>query len=222
MTRLAYVAAVAGVVAMASPATAGVLELEAQIQAGGMVGKGFRGERQDEAFHDHARGASYGALIGIEFLFIDGWIEHNQYVNDARSAGSGVNGTWTQFMVGMDIQFDIGELVGKPPLLGEKDKRHHSGYGALGIGVGFGVGTGQQVDPPLDNAQITDKGAVGQVHLDFGYRLNQVMSIGIHIPVQVNWLFRNQPDAFANDESSWYGEYNVSGFVTLRANFAIK
>ena len=219
MKRLAYVVGVAGLVAMASPAQAGVLELDVQIQAGGMAGKGFKGDRQDEAFHDHAKGAGYGALVGVEFLFIDGWVEHNQYINNAREGGSGINGTWTQFMAGMDIQFDVGEKVGKPPLQGQKDKRHHKGYGALGVGVGFGVGTGLQVDLPLNNAQITDKGAVGQAHLDFGYRLNEVMSIGIHIPVQVNYLIRND---IANDASNWYWEYNVAGFVTMRANFAIK
>ena len=113
MKRLAYVVAFAGTVAMASPANAGVLELEAQIQAGGMAGKGYKGDRQDEAFHDHATGPSYGALLGIEFLFIDVWVEHNQYVNNSQNDGRGVNGTWTQFMTGMDIQFDVGEKVGK-------------------------------------------------------------------------------------------------------------
>jgi len=220
MKRLAYVAVIAGLTAIAPPADAGLLELDAQIHAGGQAGKGWRGARQDEAFHDHSSGAGYGALVGVEFLFIDVWIEHNQFVNDARDSGSGIHGTWTQFMTGMDVQFDIGDKAGQPPAQGEKDKRHYKTYAALGVGVGFGVGTGQQVDPPLDNAQITDKGAVGQAHLDFGYRLNEVMSIGIHIPVQVNWLVRN--DTTANDNGNWYGEYNVAGFVTLRANFAIK
>ncbi len=206
-----------------APASAGVFELDAQIQTGGMGGTGLFGDRQDEAFHAGASGFTYGVLVGVELLFIDGWVEHNQYYD-----GSRVNGTWTQFMLGFDLNFDIGETVGaKPGADGKgKGKGYTKGFGEVGVGLGFGVGTGQQVDPPLDNSELSDQGFVGHFHLDFGYRLNKVMSVGLHFPFEFGYLIRKAPlsmedENFANDTSNHYGTMSAAALITMRANFSL-
>ncbi|RMH39551.1 MAG: hypothetical protein D6689_16195 [Deltaproteobacteria bacterium] len=206
-------------VAPLATARAGVFELDAQIHTGGMYGKGIAGDRKAEAFHQGARGFTYGAKVGVEVLFIDGWIEHNQFYDGDR-----VDGTWTQFMLGFDVKFDMGDKVGAKPR--GDDDRFSRGFGELGIAAGFGVGTGQQVEPPLDNAQVTDKGFVAQAHLDFGYRLSRTVSVGLHLPFQVGWLLRSEPapmgpDPTANEPSNWYGSVQASALVTLRMNFSL-
>jgi hypothetical protein len=219
MTRFAYALVMAAIAAPTTSAEAGVFELDAQIQTGLMGGTGFSGDRKDEAFAKRTRGFGYGALVGVEFLFIDSWIEHNQYYDD------GVHGTWTQFMLGLDINADIGGKKGPPPVQGKKDDRISKGFVEIGVAVGFGVGTGAQVDPPLDKTEVTDRGFVGQLQLDFGYRINKVMSIGVHIPIQAGYLFRAEDPAGdpanANDLSNHYGSISGAALLTMRANFSL-
>jgi len=217
MKRLVCTAAVGVLLAAAGPARAGVFELDAQIHSGGMLGVGLFGDA--EPFHERARGFSYGALVGVEFLFLDGWIEHNQYYNKDPDTGTGINGTWTQFMIGADVQFDLGERVNAEP---NKPKSGFSrGFGELGFGVGFGVATGQQVDPPLDRAQLSDKGFVAQIHLGFGYRITKLLSVGAHFPLQVGYMFLQGEDAAANDLETHYGSFQGAVLVTMRMNFSL-
>ena len=39
-------------------------------------------------------------------LFIDGWIEHNQFLDDRDFLG-----TWTQVMIGFDVEVDFGRTI---------------------------------------------------------------------------------------------------------------
>jgi hypothetical protein len=208
--------------AFSGPAAAGILELDGKLKAGGMAGFGMYGDRKDEAFHKSARGPSYGLTVGVEFLFVDVWIEHDQYYNGGRGTGYGVNGTWTQFMAGVDFAFDMGTVQREESLDGQPgaSKGYTSGYGELGFGVGFGVGTGQQVDLPLDNSELSDKGFVAQAHVGFGYRVSRSFSLGVHIPAQAGYLFRT--DDVANNLSSQYGSVHVAALLTARLNLIIK
>ena len=150
-------AALAAITVSASEARADVLTLYATAQGGGAGGAGMSGDAKDEAFHDGAAGGAYGAMVGVEFLFIDGWVEHLQYTDGE------LLGTWTQFMAGVDLKVNLGQKRGGRLEDGKrKGDTYQSAFAELGIATGFGVGTGQQVDPPLDNSQVTDKGFLVQ------------------------------------------------------------
>ena len=221
MTRLATLAALAlGLVLAHSPASAGILELRAQLQAGGAGGQGMGGAQQDNSFHAGAQGMSYGALVGVEFLFIDGWVEHNQFTN-----ADGLQGTWTQFMTGVDLNVDLGAKTrgaehDEDGTLG--DGGYSSMYAEIGLAVGFGVGTGQQVVLPLDNSQVTDKGFLLQGHLAVGYRLSKLLSVGVTIPVQGGYMFKSGPGVVANDEGTHYQSMQAAAMLNLRLDMPIK
>lgn len=259
-------------------ASADVLSLYAAVQGGGAGGQGVDGEAQDEAFHANAQGLAYGALVGAEVLFIDGWVEHTQHMRDGSLAG-----TWTQFMVGLDTQIDLGgsdaplepaqpasppaapepaaadqqAVEGAPaadgagvegtpaagvagaqpaqpaqpqapprpapqPASRKPAQGYAPGYLDLGLAAGFGVGTGQQVMPPLDNSELTDKGFLGQVHVGLGYRLARALSVGVRVPVQAAYLFKSGEGAAANDRGNQYIGVNVSVLVELRLNLSVR
>lgn len=196
---------VALVALLAAPTHAGIFQFHAQAQGGGMWGKGLGGAQQDNDFFAGAKGGGYGILVGGEVLFIDGWIEHNQY-NDGS-----LSGTWTQLMVGLDVDFELGD----EPAPGKEPKT----FGEVGVGLGFGMGTGQQVDPPLDNSEISDKGFVAQASVGLDHRLNRVLSIGVTIPVQYGYLFKND---LANDVANHYHSIHVTPMAYLRFRLGMK
>jgi hypothetical protein len=278
-------------VALLAPAVAAadVLSLYAAVQGGGAGGQGVDGEAKDEAFHPGVQGLAYGALVGAEVLFIDGWVEHTQHRRDGALAG-----TWTQFMLGLDTQIDIGEpktapspsqeaeqaaaeqaaaeqaaqeqaaaeqaaaeqaaaeqqageqaaqgeQAVQPPQPAPPPKPAASpkpaaqpvaqrtvvvgpapGYFDIGFAVGFGVGTGQQVMPPLDNSEVTDKGFLGQAHFGLGYRLSNALSLGVRVPVQAAYLFKSGDGAAANDRGNQYVSVNAALLLELRLNLSVR
>ena len=275
--RLVGAAPLLALLALLAPAAASadVLSLYAAVQGGGAGGQGVDGEAQDEAFHPGVQGLAYGALVGAEVLFIDGWVEHTQHMRDGSLAG-----TWTQFMVGFDTQIDLGgsdaplepaqpasppaaaqpaaaqaqdeqTVEGAPAAGGEgapaaggegvqpaqpqaparpapqpasrkPAQGYAPGYIDLGLAAGFGVGTGQQVMPPLDNSELTDKGFLGQVHVGLGYRLARALSVGVRVPVQAAYLFKSGEGAAANDRGNQYVSVNASVLVELRLNLSVR
>lgn len=207
------------VAAFASPAHADILSLNAQLQGGAAGGLGVAGlERMDgtevDVFHDGARGGGYGVVVGGEFMLVDGWIEHNQF-----RRRKGLVGTWTQFMVGLDANFGLGERPTIKGDDGEMKKGEAKGYAELGLAVGFGVGTGQQIDPPLDNSEVTDKGFLGQVSIGVGYRMSRVFSLGLRFPIQYGYMFKN---GLANNEDNQYQSVQAAALVNLRIDFRLK
>jgi pyruvate/2-oxoglutarate dehydrogenase complex dihydrolipoamide acyltransferase (E2) component len=302
-TGLRFSCSAALAVALLAPALAAadVFSLYAAVQGGGAGGKGVDGEAQDEAFHSGVQGLAYGALVGVELLFVDGWVEHTQHMRDGALAG-----TWTQFMIGLDTRIDLGEpetvLVrdqraeqaaqeqaaqeqaaqeqaaqeqaaqeqaaqepdgqqaaseqgaqeqDEPPA-GEQPAGEQAvhgqraapaaparpaaqpvaqrrpvpgtapGYLDLGFAAGFGVGTGQQVMPPLDNSELTDKGFLGQVHVGLGYRLARALSVGVRVPVQAGYLFKSGDGAAANDRGNQYVSVNAAVLLELRLELAVR
>jgi hypothetical protein len=187
-------------------AEAKVLELYGQAQLGGGSGRGIVGDQKDDDFFEGAGGASYGVKVGAELLWLDGWIEHNQFTD------GDIVGTWTQFMLGMDWDFALGE---EPP-----PGQRHKTYGQVGFAVGFGAGTGQQVEPPLDNGEISDKGFVGQVSFGAEYRMSKVFGVGLSVPITYGYLFKN--DGAANDESEQYQSISAMALVTFRFFIDVK
>jgi hypothetical protein len=212
--RLLLAAALA-VTVSATEARADILTLQATAQGGGAGGAGMSGDAKDAAFHDGAAGGAYGAMVGVEFLFVDGWIEHLQYRD-----GDGLLGTWTQFMAGVDLKVNLGQKRGGRLEEGKrKGDTYQSAFAELGIATGFGVGTGQQVDPPLDNSQVTDKGFLVQASFTLGYRFNRVVSLIFRLPVQAGYMFKN---GIANDTGNQYVSLQGGALLGLRFDFQLK
>jgi hypothetical protein len=191
------------VVAMApSAASAEVFKLYGELGGGGMFGTGISGALKDDAFFANAKGGAYGALVGARFLIFDGNIRHHQYVN-----GDGLR-TWTQFTAGLNFGIDAGSE--------EQKKQHKGSYFELGAGLGFGVGTGAQVDPPLDNSEVTDKAFMLQGNVGFGKHLSNVFDIGVAVPVSWGYFFKS--GGGANDTDNQYQAVQVEALLVLRAN----
>jgi hypothetical protein len=199
-------------------ASADLLSGYAQIQGGGASGAGLFGDQMDAAFHKEAEGITYGAYVGVEIVFLDVWIEHNQFI-----ANGGVEGTWTQFMTGIDVEFDLGPKEGGTRLENGQIKDGYSRwYGEFGLGAGFGVGTGQQVDPPLDNSQVTDKGFVFQASIGGGFRMSKYFSLGLSLPMQAGYMFKSGEGATANDLETNYGSMQAAALLSMRFKLQIK
>ena len=198
MHRLALASAIAAAALCAAPAAASadLLSLYGQIHAGGSTGKGLGGDLKDEAFHKAAAGPTFGVKLGAEIALVDVWLQHDQYYNDG-----GVNGTWTQLMSGLDLELDVG-----------------SAYLELGAGAGLAVGTGRQVDPPLDDGEITDKGIIVEGRAGLGYRFAPLLSVGVTVPVQAGYLVKSGPGTDVTGLSTGYTEMSFALLGYLRLN----
>ena len=201
--------------AMAGTASADVFSVRAEAHGGGAGGAGVGGDAKDFAFQNNARGGVDGALVGAEVLFVDAWVQHHQY-NDGELLG-----TWTQFMAGLDLDIGIG---GGEPVPGAKDgaKTKSKGYIELGLGVGFGVGTDRQVDPPLDNSEVSDKGFLVEGRFGAGANLGSALSIGVAVPVTAGYYFVSGEDASANDIDTQYQAIEAALLVNLRLKIKVK
>jgi len=204
---------------LAGSARADVLSLNASGFVGAASGTGLGGTQKDDAFHQGAEGVAYGGSVGVEFLFLDGWIDHTQYRN-----ADGLAGTWTQFMVGLDVEIGLGEPehVRVQDDYGDQKlerKPYTPGFFELGMGLGFGVGTGQQIDPPLDYTEVTDRGFLVQASAHIGYRLNRVFSLGVKIPVQAGYMFKK---GVANDENNHYQSLQGAVLLNLQMKLLLK
>jgi hypothetical protein len=203
------VLSLAAVLAVAGPASADVLKLFVEGNGGGAAGTATGGEQvvKDSAFFAKAPHGVYGALIGAEFLFLDGWIQHHQFTDGSRIA------TWTQFGVGVHGTIDTGDP--------KQQKAHEGGYVEFGAGGWYGLGTGQQVMPPLDNAQITDKAFLLEGRLGAGKHLSSVFDLGVVVPVSWGYFFKNGNGAAANNTSTHYRSVQGEALVVLRANIRL-
>lgn len=203
------------VMAMAGTASADVFSVRAEAHGGGAGGLGVGGAAKDQAFQNFARGGAYGALVGAEVLFIDAWVQHHQY-NDGELIG-----TWTQFMAGVDLDIPVG---GGDPIPGAKDgaKTKAKGYVELGLGLGFGVGTDRQVEPPLDNSEVGDKGFLVEGRFGAGANLGSALSIGVSLPVTAGYYFVQGEDASANEIDTQYQAIEVALLVNLRLKIKVR
>lgn len=204
---MARIASLLIVAALAPPASADTFKLFGELHGGGMYGTGTAGDQKDSAFFAKAKGGTYGALVGAEFLFFDGWIQHHQYLS------SGGLKTWTQFGLGVHFTNDLGSA--------EDRKAGKGGYFEFGAGLWFGLGTGAQVMPPLDNAQITDKGFIGEMRFGIGKHLDKVFDLGVVVPVGYGYFFKTGNGAGANDLSTNYRGVQAEALLSLRANIRL-
>ncbi|MCE9573641.1 MAG: hypothetical protein K8W52_10835 [Deltaproteobacteria bacterium] len=196
----------AALVLASAPAHADIFSARAEIHGGGAGGVGIGGDQKDAAYFKNAPHGAYGALIGAQILIADAYIEHTQFTNGNRIT------TWTQFALGMRIDMKLG---GGPALEKGGPARKPTGYFEFGIHAAFGLGTGQQVDPPLDNAQITDKGFLLEARVGFGKRLGHGLRLGVTIPVSGGYFFKSGNGATVNMLSTHYQGIEASALLTL-------
>lgn len=202
MKNLALILAL---VAAPLSARAALLEVFATARVGAATGKGLGGAQKDNDFFAGAKGATYGAIVGLEVVWMDFFVEHDQFT-DFKS----VNGTWTQLMIGPHFPFPLNEgLPGTPAKL----------YADLGAFVGFGFGTGQQIDPPLDDAQISDKGLVAELRVGLDYRANRFMSIGLSFPLGWAYLLKN--DLPATETNGHYQSFHAMALGTFTVRLGL-
>lgn len=201
MRRLLGLLTIAGLIAASSPAEAKLLEIYAQVGAGGGTGKGTSGEQKEADFFSNAAGFGYGALVGVEIIVIDVWVSHTQFVSEGS-----VHGTWTAFMLGGDAGIELND-DGKLEL-------------ELGGGVGFGVGTGQQIEPPLDNSEITDKGLLLTASAGLNYQATKNLAFGVTLPVTWSYMTKNGPGIAINDEDNVYQAVSFVPMAYLRFSIA--
>jgi hypothetical protein len=200
---------IACVLAIAAPASADVFKLFGELDAGGSYGKGTSGDKviKDSAFFAKAPHLDYGVLLGAELQFLDAWIQHHQLTDGSRIS------TWTQFGAGIHAQIDLGDV--------KQQKAHLGPFFEFGGGAWFGVGTGQQVDPPLDNAQITDKAFLLEGRIGVGAHLSRVFDAGVSIPVSWGYFFKNGNGSAINDVSTHYQGVQGEALLYIRANLRL-
>ncbi|MBP9085243.1 MAG: hypothetical protein KBG15_03955 [Kofleriaceae bacterium] len=193
------------VLASAVEARADIFTVSAQIDGGGTFGKGIGGDQKTTAFYQTAPHGVYGLKLNAEVLFIDAWIAHHQFTNGSRLA------TWSEVGVGMDTELPLGG-----------NKNGLGGYLLLGIGATFGVGTGQQVQLPLDNGELSDKGFALVAKLGGGSRVSKLIDLGVEIPISAGYYFKSGAGAVANNLSTHYQAANVQALLFLRFRFGAK
>lgn len=217
-SKLVLAMTVLGMSASPALASADVLTLRADSKLGGAAGKGMFGERKDAGFYEGGARPSYGLILGAEVFFIDAWIEHDQFLKSGD-----VNGTWTQFMLGVDVEIDIGKTkAGDVSADGKPTGGYSAWMAELGMGAGFGVGTGQQVDPPLDNSEVTDKGILLEARAMVAYRLTEMFSLGVTVPFQFGYFTKSGSGTVANSVDNHYAGMSGSAMLTFRAALKLK
>ncbi len=216
LTALAFV--FASTTLASSEAHADILSVRADLRGGVAGGQGMFGARKDNAFHEGGVRPSYGLIVGAELFFIDGWIQHDQFVSSGN-----VTGTWTQFMLGVDVEIGLGDKKGyELNDAGDEVGGYSSMFFELGMGAGFGVGTGKQVQPPLDNGELTDKGFLFEARGMLGYRLTEMFTIGVTIPVSFGYYTKVGEGTTANNVDNHYSGMSAAGMLTFRGNLLIK
>ena len=164
MTRLAGALAFAIALGAATRADARIFDLRAGVRGGGMDGWGSSTVTPD--FFNHTAGPAAGFELGARLLIFDVSANFLQVFDS-----SGRVGTLTQFLAGVVIDVPVGQA--KLPNGKSQD------FFRPGIVGGVGLGTAGPVHPPLNNAQVSDKGAVTQVELGYEHFLNPFLGIGV-------------------------------------------
>ena len=189
--------------AIAAPASADVFKLFAELDGGAAYGMGTSGSQhiKDDAFFAKAPHADYGVLIGAEFQHLGAWVQHHQLTDGSRVV------TWTQFGAGVHAQLDFGAFL-------------YQGFIAVSAGAWLGLGTGKQVDPPLDDGQITDKALLLEGRLSIGKHLS-IFDVGISVPVSGGYFIKNSIRAIIASGSLYYRGVEGEALLFLRANVSL-
>src|ERR1051325_1103833 len=171
MRALSFAIAVATVTATAAPASADILfGLFAEGHLGGETGHATSGDQatKDSAFFAKVPGFLYGFQVGANILFINAWIQHDEFTDGDRIA------TWTQFGTG------VRQRIGFAGLFAE-----------VGGGVWYGFGTGQQASGTFDSGQITDKAVLLEGRIAAGKAVNRLLDVGLPVPFSWGYCWKS-------------------------------
>ncbi len=193
------------VLTAAPAANADVVVLIGNVHGGGMVGKGTGGDQKDEAFFANAPNGAYGLSLTGRFLFFAADITHRQYAFVGGEDENSIR-TWTQFSAGVDFEIGLGST--------QEKKERKGAFFQVSAMAGFGLGTGQQVDPPLDNSQVTDKGFMLGGKVALGTHVSKHFDVGLMVPAHYGYFFKN--GVAVNDVSNHYQGVHVEALLFLR------
>jgi hypothetical protein len=147
-----------------------------------------------------------GVEVGARLLIFDFSVNFNQLFD-----GNGRNGTFTQALAGIAIDIPIGNQVFAKGDIGEgKSKNILRPI----VGAGFGIGTPEPVSPPLDNAQISDKGLVTRAGLGYEHFFNSFIGAGTQVDFGYHYFVGGGQSMLASNQKHSAG-YHFTGFATL-------
>ena len=101
-----------------------------------------------------------------------------------------------------------------------EQKAHQGSYFEFGAGLWYGIGTNAQVNPPLDKAQVSEQGFIGEARIGFGKHLSEIFDFGVVVPVSYGYFHRDSAGA-ANMLTSDYRGFELEGLLALRANIRL-
>jgi hypothetical protein len=189
-----------GAVALAArPAEARLVDVHAGARAGGIVGWGSTPNTPD--FFDGTRGPGMGVEVGAKLLVLDLSANFLQVFN-----GNGRAGTLAQLLLGFEFDIPVGNLKF------QNGKSRNIIRPALAGGVAFG--TPKPVSPPLDNAQISDKGFVSQMEVAYEFFLNPFMAVGAEADFGYHYFVGGGVRATAANKDYSSG-YHMAGLATF-------
>jgi hypothetical protein len=191
--------------AVPTRADADIVVVYGSVEGGGMVGEGTGGDQKGEDFFKNAPNGAYGATVAGKFLFLAAELSHHQYTFFGGELENSLR-TWTQFAAGIDFDVNLGTEVQK--------KARQGKFIHLSALAGFGLGTGQQVNPPLDNSQVTDKGFIVGGKLGLGTHVSKYLDFGVMVPLQYHYMFKN--GVAANDVNNHYQGFAIEALLFLR------
>jgi hypothetical protein len=196
--RLLFTAVLTAAALAARRADARWLDLHAGVRGGGITGWGS--DRNTPDFFEKTRGPGAGFELGVKLLVFDVSANFLQVFD-----GSGRVGTLTQFLLGFEIDVPAGD--GKLP------DGHPQNIFRPGLAAGFGFGTPGPVHPPLDNAQISDKGFVSHVKLAYEHFLNPFIGVGVEANLGYHYFLGGQVATNGQDHSSGYHLVGLGTFT---------
>lgn len=210
MVPMLALGALAAVGLAARPAEARLLDLRAGALAGGMTGWGTTANTPD--FFERKRGPGLGVEVGARLLVFDFSVNFIQLFD-----GNGRNGTFTQAFVGLAFDIPVGNQVFAKGDLGAGKSQN---IVRPIVGAGFGIGTAEPISPPLDNAQISDKGLVTRAGVGYEHFFNPFISVGAQADFGYHYFVGGGQSMLASNQKHSAG-YHLNGFGTLTFHLGV-
>jgi hypothetical protein len=201
---LALAAATLGLTAVASrPAEARLIDLRAGVDGGGFTGWGNTANTPD--FFERRKGLGLGVDVGVKLLIFDVSANFFQVID-----GNGRQATLTQILAGVNIDVPVGHDKFQTGI----DRGHNKNILHPLAEIGFAAGTPEPVKPPLDNAQISDKGLVTYVGLGYEHFLTGVIAVGAEADYGYHYFTGGGKSMMAGSQLYSQGT-QLAGYATL-------
>lgn len=206
LRRVVCVGVLLSGIGAAQNAEAKLLDVYASTKGGFIAGSGANDLTPTASdYFDIESGPGLGFEVGAEVLFLDFMINGTRIFDaSADSEGDSGGGFFFQFLTGLDGDFRVGDAHDSPLFL------------RAGVNTGVALGTHRRVKPPLDNAQVSDKGFVfnGVVALD--YHLGKLFVLGVEFSPGYHYFF---PGGDSTKDQSVNGNDQSQGMHMLGMAF---